>query len=136
MQSISVDAKKFHDSLKYQELIFVKYYELMILDVKDEFHVLERLKLGAWLNMLWISRYRVYFCWKNVSFFWQNLFSPPLFSLLFLLTVVLNCNLLMMCARVLILHAYISIKRQLNFVMQNQTSAIFCCVCNQSEELK
>lgn len=47
-----MDAKKFHDSLKYQELIFVKYYELMILDVKDEFHILERLKLGAWLNML------------------------------------------------------------------------------------
>lgn len=54
LQSISKDARKNLDGLKCQRSIFVRYSEFMILDVKDEFHLLESsnsyMKLGAWLN--------------------------------------------------------------------------------------
>lgn len=54
LQSISKDAKKTLDGLKCQRSIFVRYSEFMILDVKDEFHLLESsnsyMKLGAWFN--------------------------------------------------------------------------------------
>lgn len=54
LQSISKDAKKTLDVLKCQRSIFVRYSEFMILDVKDEFHLLESsnsyMKHCAWLN--------------------------------------------------------------------------------------